>query len=56
MPLYSFHRADGWYPVALRDDANAECNPGTIKVCREPSGRIVWLHGEDMTGAGPKPH
>lgn len=34
--IYIFHRAEGFYPLSLGSDAeavaNAECNPGTIKV------------------------
>lgn len=44
--VYAFHRAEGFYPIVLRDDAdarkNAESNPGTLRVTAEPSGREVW--------------
>lgn len=43
---YTFHRADGFYPITLQDDddarANALCNPGTLKVVNELTGEIVW--------------
>lgn len=45
MQLYTFHRADGWYPVECEDDTDAklqaEMNPGTAKVM-DVAGRVVW--------------
>lgn len=47
--IYVFERAEGWYPLELKDDAdackNAECNPGTLKVTTK-SGRPVWPNDE----------
>lgn len=44
--LYTFHRADGFYPLMLKDDLaarqNAESNPGTVKVVNEVTGETVW--------------
>ena len=44
--LYTFHRAEGFYPLALKDDedakVNAFCNPGTLKVVNEMTGETVW--------------
>ena len=44
--VYTFHRSEGFYPLALNDDeqarANALCNPGTIKVVNEITGAVVW--------------
>jgi hypothetical protein len=38
--LYVFFRESGFYPLELRDDndarANAESNPGTIRVLKMP--------------------
>lgn len=46
MHIYIFHRSDGWYPLTLKDDAdakaNAVCNPGTIKVENARTGKVVW--------------
>lgn len=43
---YTFHRVEGFYPLELRDDAdarrNAKCNPGTLKVVRWPGEIVVW--------------
>lgn len=43
---YAFIRADGFYPIDLRDDEdarkNAECNPGTLQVVNAITGKIVW--------------
>jgi hypothetical protein len=43
--VYIFHRGDMWYPIELRDDAdavaNAKCNPGTTLVT-DHQGREVW--------------
>jgi hypothetical protein len=42
---YSFHRADGFYFVTLKDDEdainNAHHNPGTLRV-EDIDGRVVW--------------
>lgn len=44
--VYIFHRAEGWYPVELRNDAdarkNAEGNPGTVKVTDALSEKVIW--------------
>lgn len=44
--VYTFHRADGFYPITLKSDeravANAECNPGTLRVVNEITGKTVW--------------
>lgn len=46
MSLYLFIRADVFYPIELRDDddarANAECNPGTVRVENALTNEIVW--------------
>lgn len=44
--VYLFVREGGFfYPIELNDDndakANAECNPGTMRV-EDMEGRIVW--------------
>ncbi len=45
MQPYIFFRAEGWYPVECKDDADAlvhiELNPGTIRV-EDIKGRVVW--------------
>lgn len=45
--IYIFHRADGWYPLELKDDAeakaNAQCNPGTLKVENAATGQVIWM-------------
>jgi hypothetical protein len=51
MPIYTFHRPEGWYPLEMRQGdiearANAECNPGTQQVC-DITGRVVWSDGKD---------
>lgn len=42
---YIFFRDTGWYPLELKDDAdairNAEINPGTLRV-ENIHGRAVW--------------
>jgi len=42
---YIFVRADGVYPLELKNDtdaiANAKCNPGTVRV-EDALGRVVW--------------
>lgn len=44
--LYTFHREGHFYPLVLRDDAdaiaNAKCNAGTLKVVNELTGATVW--------------
>ena len=43
--IYIFFRADGFYPIELKNDAaakaSAENNPGTLRV-ETPDGKIVW--------------
>lgn len=43
---YTFHREEGWYPLQLGSDfearANAECNPGTLKVVNELTQETVF--------------
>jgi hypothetical protein len=56
--MYTFHRGDMWYPLDLKDGAdaiaNAECNPGTLRVERQPSRRVVWSVVKAATHAGGK--
>lgn len=44
--IYTFHRAEGFYPFALANDEtarlHAQCNPGTTKVVNEMTGTVVW--------------
>jgi len=44
--IYTFHRKDGFYPLVLKDDAdalaNAKCNPGTLKVVNEITHVVVF--------------
>lgn len=44
--VYTFHRADGFYPLTLQSDeeaiANAKCNKGTLRVTNELSGDVVF--------------
>lgn len=51
---YIFHRASGWYPIELSDDAtarvNALANPGTISVENVLTGETVW-RAPVITGA-----
>ena len=49
MKTYIFHREDGFYPIELEDDndaiANAELNPGTVKVTTtgpDKKEEVVW--------------
>lgn len=46
MTPYIFHRTGHFYLLELADDkearANAECNPGTVKVENMLTGKIVW--------------
>lgn len=43
--IYVFFRSEGFYPLELGSDeearANAECNPGTVRV-ETALGRAVW--------------
>lgn len=43
---YTFHRAEGFYPLLLGSDdearANALYNPGTLKVVNSLTDEIVW--------------
>ena len=43
---YAFFREGMFYPIGLRDDAdaveNALCNPGTIRVENMITGEVVW--------------
>lgn len=45
-PTYLFVRDEGFYPLELKDDAdaiaNAECNKGTRKVIRAIDETVVW--------------
>ena len=44
--IYIFYREDMFYPLNLKDDAdaiaNAECNEGTTKV-EDIHGNVIWL-------------
>lgn len=44
--VYTFHRADGFYPLIFRSDeeavANAKCNPDTLKVVNEITHKVVF--------------
>lgn len=50
MNIYIFHRADMFYPLELKDDAdakvNAECNPGTTMVENAETREVVWMPNE----------
>ena len=43
---YTFVRAEGFYPLILKSDEEAEANgmsnPGTIKVTNELTGKVVF--------------
>lgn len=43
--VYIFHRGTTWYPIELRNDAdavaNAKCNPGTTLVTNQ-NGKEIW--------------
>lgn len=43
---YVFQRAEGFYPLMLQSDDEAEtngvCNPGTICVTNELTGKVVF--------------
>jgi len=45
LKVYIFYRANGFYPIELKDDKdaieNAECNAGTLKVT-DMNGKIIW--------------
>lgn len=45
--IYTFHRDKTFYPIELINDedacANAEMNPGTVKVVNELNGKCVWF-------------
>lgn len=47
--IYNFIRAEGFYPLELKNDkeaiANAECNEGTLKV-ENSNGKTVWQKPE----------
>lgn len=51
--IYVFFREGMFYPLELRDDAdacaNAECNPDTLRV-ETWDGRIVWGEQPALTG------
>ena len=51
--IYIFHRAEGFYPLTLGSDAeaiaNAEVNPGTIKVT-DSENRLVFLASKPTAG------
>ena len=55
--VYLFHRADGFYPLELRNDdearANAECNPGTLKVENAITGAVVWPNNDSTSSGTP---
>lgn len=59
--VYIFHRAEGFYLLELSDDAqakaNAECNPGTIKVVRIDADREeeVWTASPRCSSGPAKP-
>ena len=46
MTVYIFQRDEMFYPLELKDDAdaiaNAKCNPGTLKVTNAETGETVW--------------
>lgn len=52
--IYTFHRADGWYPISMPphptktpDQVALDCvpiNPGTVKVVNELSGEVIYCH------------
>lgn len=51
--LYTFFREGMFYPLELGSDAearaNADCNPGTVKVVNERTGRTIWTEAEKAT-------
>lgn len=60
MNLYTFHRADGFYPLELPNDAdaksNAVWNPGTLKVVNEVTGVMIWEAGAPPDPSGNEEH
>lgn len=50
---YIFHREGSFYPIELKDDAdarkNAEDNRGTLKVTDAQGSRIVWEVPDKLT-------
>lgn len=58
MTVYIFHRDEMFYPLELKDDANAianaKCNPGTIKVTNVETGEIVRPNEKLTHGANVK--
>lgn len=44
--IYTFHRADGFYPIELVNDIEAAhhvlFNPGTIKVVNEETEKVIY--------------
>lgn len=56
MKTYSFHRSDGFYPLELKDDAdakaNAECNVGTLKVENVVTREVVWTPNAEVSAYG----
>jgi len=50
MTPYTFHRASGWHPLDLPSDEeairNALCNPGTVSVVNEVTGKVVWSEAD----------
>lgn len=55
--VYIFHRSDMWYPIELRDDAdaiaNANCNQGTTLVT-DADGNEVWPNKKEASETLPK--
>ncbi len=43
---FTFHREEVFYPLVLQSDeeavANAKCNPGTLRVVNEFTGKVVF--------------
>ena len=46
MMLYTFQRAEGFYPIEFSSDKealkNVECNPGTLKVVNQITGETIY--------------
>ncbi|MBB3806366.1 hypothetical protein FHR51_002518 [Xanthomonas arboricola] len=59
MSVYVFRREEGFYPLNLANDAeaiaNAECNPGTLRVEHAADGRQVWPKALSIAGQQAKP-